>query len=69
MARLRITDPTSKKNREVEGLKVKRHKEYDKYGKQTTNRYAEYTILGNNRKWTGFAPLNEFKKMNPKIKI
>lgn len=59
----------SNSKKKIKGLKIASHKEYDKKGKQRTNQYVEFTVIGNNRQWKDFMPLKDFKKLNPKINI
>ena len=59
----------SNNKKKIKGLKIASHKEYDKNGKQQTNRYVEFTVIGNNRQWRDFMSLKDFKKLNPKINI
>ena len=59
----------SNDKKKIKNLKVASHKEYDKKGKQQTNQYVEFTIIGNNRQWKDFMPLKDFKRLNPEINI
>lgn len=67
--KMKIKTQHSKTIKKVEDVKVTSYEEYDKYGKEKTSKYVEYTVLGNNRSWTGFMPLDKFKKLNPKVNI
>ena len=55
--------------REAKDFKVMAHEEYDQHGKLRTNRYVEYTIVGNNRSWTDFMSVRAFKKLNPTVPV
>ncbi|MBU0572691.1 hypothetical protein KKE18_03305 [Patescibacteria group bacterium] len=59
----------SNNKKKIKGLKVTSHKEYDKNGKKRTNRYVEFTVVGKNRQWKDFMPVEDFKKLNPEINI
>lgn len=59
----------SNSKKKIKGLKIISHKEYDKNGKKRTNRYAEFTIIGDNHQWKDFMLLKDFKKLNPEINI
>ena len=59
----------SNNKKKIKGLKVTSHKEYDKNGKERTNRYVEFTVVGNNRQWKDFMPVKDFKRLNPEISI
>ena len=64
-----IKSPYSKKKEKARDLKKTSHKEYDENGELIINHYVEYTVIGENRQWTGFMSLSEFKKLNPDINI
>jgi len=66
---MKIVSPYSKAETKVENLKQTSHKEYDKNGKLKKNDYVEFVVIGKNRKWKNFMSLNEFKKLNPNIKL
>lgn len=66
---MQIFNLHTKNKREAENFKVVSHEEYDKKGKLQTNQYVEYTIIGKNRTWTDFMPVEDFKKRNPEIKV
>lgn len=66
---MKIFNLHSSDEKTVENLKVIDHEEYDKNGQLQVNTYVEYTVIGKNRKWTDFMPINDFKKLNPKVKI
>ena len=55
--------------KEVEDLKVVAHQEYNKNGKMRTNRYVEYTVIGQNRQWTDFMSIRDFKRLNPTVTV
>lgn len=56
-------------NRQVEDLRLTTHEEYDKMGELQTNRYVEFTTIGQNRTWPDFMAYADFKKLNPNIKV
>jgi len=57
------------KAQNVEDLKVTTHEEYNQFGKLQSNHYVEFTIIGNNRTWPDFMEFDDFKQLNPQIKL
>ena len=66
---MKIFNLHSNKERKIKDLKKTSHKEYDKNGVEQTNHYVEFTIVGNNREWTDFMTVKDFKRLNPNITI
>ncbi len=72
MPAMKIFNLHTNDERNVEDVKVVAYDEYDKNGRIRTNRYVQYTVLGNpgsNRAWTDFMPVKNFKKLNPNITV
>lgn len=56
--------------RQVEDLQVVSYEEFTRNGKKRTNRYIQYTIIGNgDRTWTDFMPIKDFKRLNPTVTV
>lgn len=67
---MKIFNMHTNDQREVKDLKVVTYEEYDKSGKMRTNRYVQYTVIGNgDRTWTDFMPIKNFKKLNPTVVV
>lgn len=66
---MHIYNAHSKDKREVKDLTVVAHEEFNKKGKLQTNRYVQYTVIGNSREWPDFMTIKEFKKYNPDVKV
>lgn len=56
--------------RHVEDLQVVAYEEFTKSGKKRTNRYVQYTVIGNgDRTWTDFMSIKDFKRLNPDVTV
>ena len=57
------------KEMNVSDLNITFYEEYDAMGKLQNNKYVQFTVVGNNRSWTDFMAIDDFRKLNPDIKI
>lgn len=64
-----IIDPDGKERR-VKNLEVISHEVVDAVtGEMVPTRFVQVTVLGKNREWPNWYPLDVFKEMNPDIKV
>lgn len=67
--RYKIYNLHSNSEKTAEDFKLISNEEYDNDGQLVTNKYVQFTVIGNNRTWPDFMSVEEFKKLNPKIKV
>jgi hypothetical protein len=65
-----IIDPEGKE-REVEDLKIVVHDNMNAVDGEVAEQieYVEVTVIGKNRVWPNWYPLDEFRKLNPHVDI
>lgn len=66
---VKIYNLHSNATRVASDFKVITNEEYDEEGLLKTKTYVEYTIIGNNRTWPDFMPVNDFKRLNPDVTV
>lgn len=66
---MKIYNLHSKNKKEIKDLKKSSYKEYDEDGKLKTNHYVEFEVIGKNRTWKDFMPIEDFKRLNPSISV
>lgn len=67
-----ITDTEGKERRIKDDLKVVVHNNMNALNPEEIAEqieYVEVTIIGKNRQWKNWYPLDEFKRLNPDIEI
>ena len=67
--KVKIYNLHSDSEKNAEDFKIISSDEYNLDGQLVTNKYVQYTIIGNNRTWPDFMPIEDFKRLNPKIKV
>ena len=64
-----IYNPIQKKEQHIENIKLVTHNLPNKKGEYENIKYVEFTVIGNNNKWTDFLSYIDFKNANENIEI
>lgn len=67
--RVKIYNLHSNSEKEAEDFQLISSEEYGNDGQLVVNKYVQFTIIGRNRTWPDFMSVEDFKKLNPEIKV